>query len=125
MTKPRPRRNQRDGVDATEILQTGMAPAEDCNGGRMAKPRMDALRKLWQEAGDRLTAEHIEASPNTRPWGWWNFNSRGREILDTAGRTWPLNVIGRAAGVKIRNRSAISAHEQEELLRQHELLISE
>jgi len=112
----RERRNPDNQADLIETLKTGLYPSEDEAGNALEPPTEAILRKAWLENRESIMAEYYrDHATDARPWAWWFFDC-GAAILAQAGRSWPLTVVGRRGGIRIRNRAALSSYEQERLL---------
>ena len=111
----RPLRKHDQPDHLLDVLRSGMAPAEDETGQPIPRPAESDLRDAWDQHGADLVAEFIDRHPGRRPWGFWRFD-RGAALLASLRRSWPLTVIGRRGGVRIRNRNEISGFEQRRIL---------
>lgn len=66
----------REGPDALYACVFGggweshsaMSPAQRAD-------RAEAMRTAWEELGEDLLADFIEANPGARPWAWWMFDA--------------------------------------------------
>ena len=63
---------------------------------------IETVERLWAEHGERITKQHIRRRANTRPFGWWTFETTEFRVFFDGDLTpkeghdyeWPKNYFG-------------------------------
>jgi hypothetical protein len=105
------------------LLLRGVVYSHGENGEALDFSSIEELQAIWAKVGTKLTSEHVENNPGTRPWAWWKWSRT--EALPEPSFTWQLSDAGRVGGISRRNREAPSGHVQREYLASHNLLSAE